>query len=259
MAKYKSYVGVTETRDPGLCWKDLKKLHRCNVIITKHLENPEFRSWLIENQSHIILHATITGWGSTKVEPGVLNYQDSILHLKDLLNQGFPKNQVVLRVDPIIPTLDGFNNFVSVVHQYALLQGPVRVRLSMLDNYTHIRRKMEVAGIKLSMYNGFRANDSAFSKLNEIICRMRKEWQHLEFESCAEPLLTSCQQLGCVSQKDIDILGYTGVVKLEGKTHQRRDCLCPDNKIQISGSYFDIAKHKCSSKCAYCYLKSNHG
>lgn len=257
MAKYSSYVGVTETRDPGLCWMELKKLHRSNVIITKHLENPDFRSWLLEHQKCIILHATITGWGGTPVEPGVISYQESIDYLKELLKDGFPANQVVLRVDPVIPNTDGFNKLVDVVHKYALIQGPVRVRLSMLDNYMHIRRKMQSLGVDMSMYQGFRANDQAFNHLNELICKMKKEWQHLEFESCAEPLLTSCQQLGCVSQKDIDILGLTGVVRLEGKTHQRRDCLCPDNKLQLTGGW--NIPTKCSSKCAYCYVKSNHG
>lgn len=267
MAKYKSYVGVTETADPGLHWKSLKKLHRSNVIITKHLENDEFKEWLLEHQNCIILHATITGWGGTEVEPGVQPWDEQLEHLMKLISMGFDPKHIVLRVDPIIPTSDGFSRAIEVIHKYALLydneanRGPVRVRTSMIDCYYHIRRKLKNVGIDTSLITddkGFTVKEELFHKLNDYICILRKDYPHLEFEACTEKMLTSCEQIGCVSQKDIDILGLTDVVKLEGKTHQRQGCLCPNNKIQLTGTYWDIAKQKCESKCAYCYLKSNH-
>lgn len=253
MAKYKHYIGVTETADPGIHWLSIKKLRTSNIIITKHLENPEFRSWLIDNKSKIILHHTVTGWGGTDIEPGVPGVNESLGYLEDLIYEGFSPSQIVLRIDPIIPTELGFKLFFKVLENATLLPKDLhRIRVSVMDCYIHTKRRLESKGIKLDMYHGFQADDWVFGKVNDIISYFKYSYPELEFESCAEKLLTECEQIGCVSEKDLKILGLPNWC--EGSSHQRKTCLCPDNKIQLLGSYFNKLP-KCKSKCAYCYLK----
>ena len=56
----------------------------------------------------------------------------------------------------------------------------------------------------------------------------------------------------CLSQKDVDILGITNEIILEGNADQRKTCSCPSNKKQL----FHGEKPKpCEHKCLYCYWK----
>ena len=65
--------GITEAGDAGLDFSWADKLLDGNIIITKHLttKNTQLLKLLIENQDKIILHATCTGFGGTKMEPNV--------------------------------------------------------------------------------------------------------------------------------------------------------------------------------------------
>ena len=253
MAKYKHYIGVTETSDPGLHWKMIKKLRSSNIIITKHLEDPEFRKWLIDHQRCIILHATITGWGGSSVEPGVPSMVDSFKYLMELIDAGFPMRQVVIRIDPIIPNDLGIENLKKVLSLATAIQGASRARLSVMDMYKHIKSKLERKGIDISMYKGFQASEEAFKRVDDIIAEYAAKYPEIHFECCAEKLLKSCNHIGCVSNIDLSILGLPQWC--EGRSSQRSTCLCPANKIQLLGGYYNTPK--CSSHCAYCYMRNN--
>lgn len=252
MAKYKHYIGVTETADPGIHWKSIKKLRTSNILITKHLEDPEFRSWLIANKSKIILHHTVTGWGGSSIEPGVLDPIEAIRNHLKLIDEGFPANQIVLRIDPIIPTELGFHKFEQLLNLAVMIPGGCRVRISVMDCYLHTRRRLESKGIVLDMYHGFQADKWVFEKVDSIIADYKSKHPDFYFESCAEALLKECNHIGCVSKIDLYTLGLPNWC--EGRSHQRKTCLCPDNKIQLLGGY-NSGLPKCKSHCAYCYLK----
>lgn len=86
---------------------------------------------------------------------------------------------------------------------------------------------------------------------------MVREWlsnqnPDLIFECCAEPKLSdlpNVQAIGCVSDKDAEILGLN--ITDDG-THgyQRRDCLCMSCKTELLSN-----KHRCPHGCLYCYWK----
>lgn len=251
MNKSSKYIGATETADPGLHWKMIKDLYDVNVIITKHLENPDFRSWLLEHRDKIILHATITGWGGSSVEPGVVTAVESVKYLINLIESGFPPFQVVVRIDPIIPNDMGLEFFKKILYLVPNIMGVKRVRVSVMDLYEHSKTRLLNKGIDLSMYNGFYASFSAMNRVDDIIERFKDDYPGIFIESCAEKFLKSCNHIGCVSEIDCYSLGKPNLTR--GKSKQRKTCLCPGNKIQLLGGYQSTPV--CSSHCAYCYLK----
>jgi hypothetical protein len=67
-------------------------------------------------------------------------------------------------------------------------------------------------------------------------------------EACGEPGIVS---ISCLSQKDIDILGLTDEITLEGSAEQRESCGCPANKSEL----LKVKPHQCENKCLYCYWR----
>lgn len=253
MKQFNHYIGVTETADAGIFWKYIKNLQEVNILITKHLESTEFRHWLIQNQDRVILHHTITGWGGTPMESGVPTPEDSFMYLKELLKDGFPKRHVVIRIDPIIPNEEGLDRFRKVLLMACTMEdGPNRIRVSVMDCYDHVRNRLDKLGTDLRMYKGFHAASYSFKAVNDIIAEFKSKYPQIYFEACAEPKLTECNHIGCVSKVDCSILGQPDLT--EGKQgRQRTSCLCPANKIQLLGGYNKMPK--CPSNCKYCYLK----
>ena len=103
MSKYK--IGITEAGDAGidLSWTDKLDSVDGAILITKHI-TPDFEKEVIKHKDKIILHATITGFGGTVIEPNVPAPRPEFLALMNLIENGFPIEKVVVRVDPIIPT-----------------------------------------------------------------------------------------------------------------------------------------------------------
>lgn len=70
MAKYK--IGITEAGDAGLdlSWEPYVDNLDGVVLVTKNI-TPSFHDAALRNREKAILHATITGYGNTKLEPQV--------------------------------------------------------------------------------------------------------------------------------------------------------------------------------------------
>ena len=73
------------------------------VLVTKNI-TPSFHDAALRNKEKAILHATITGYGNTQLEPQVPDPSKEMAALLKLVDDGFPKARVVVRIDPIIPT-----------------------------------------------------------------------------------------------------------------------------------------------------------
>lgn len=106
MRKYK--IGITEAGDAGddLSWKDKVDDLDGAILITKNV-NPEFSKLVVDNKNIFVVHATTTGYGGTVLEPNVQKPSKQLQEIKNLINLGFPKERIVIRVDPIIPTRKG--------------------------------------------------------------------------------------------------------------------------------------------------------
>ena len=108
-------IGITECGDAGLdfSWVEQIPATDFSILITKNI-NDKFIDEVIKVKNKVIVHATITGMGGTVVEPRVPPAYISIGQLERLIAKGFPAEQIVLRIDPIVPTQKGINTAIRV-------------------------------------------------------------------------------------------------------------------------------------------------
>ena len=84
----------------------INKLTEINIINTKVL-NQEFCDIALQNKNKIFLHVTISGMGKTPFEPNIPSVKTTFDYLKYLVNNGFPINQILIIINPILPNDNG--------------------------------------------------------------------------------------------------------------------------------------------------------
>ena len=231
-------VGITERGDAAIYlreWLEAAERKRVDftIAITKapHI--------LLENiailPKNLIIHATVTGWGGTTLEPGVLEWKHEIEAYLKLVRLLGPK-RVVLRIDPIIPIAEGLE-----IAQHLTTYCEGRLRISILDLYKHIVPRLisgndYVANALLNKY-GSGIHLSA-SDRNEILSKFPNA------EICSEPGFIST---GCVSLDDYQAL-YLPIPIKNSLTNQRQHCSCLTQKVEL------LSHHgQCRHGCLYCY------
>ena len=184
--------------------------------------------------SNCIVHATITGLGSSIYEPNVPDTNYSFYYFNNLC-ECIGEERVVLRIDPIIPTKEGVEKALDVYNKF-YIENKTRVRISFLDNYPHVKQRFIEAGLKPLLYN-FHAP-----------LELRKEILKLfpNAEVCGEPGIKS---IGCVSEKDLEILRIEMPENVV-KGFQRTECQCLSIKKEIF-----TERKQCPNRCLYCYWK----
>lgn len=240
----KQNVGITETGDISFNLEAFDNLFDANIIITKRLTD-KLIDKLIEYKDKCILHLTVTGMGGSKIEPLTPTKEQMFDKFTKLISEGFPLNQVVLRIDPIIPTDKGINTAVDVLELFGN-SGITRVRYSSMDMYQHVIDRFNNEGVRLP-YESFHAPEKQREAIKKVFLIYSKLYK-FEIECCGEPGVTS---IGCISQKDIDILGLTDKIILSGNADQRGTCSCPSNKKQL----IKQKPNRCANKCLYCFWK----
>ena len=240
------YVGVTESGEVAFDLSVFDRLYLANIIITKRLTDKVIEK-LVENSSRIILHMTCTGMGGSKVEPFVPTVDQTYEKIVKLIESGFPVEHIVLRVDPIVPTDKGTDTALAVIEKFGQT-GIKRVRYSILYMYAHVKERFTKAGFPIP-YSTFHA---PLTVRQEIARKVNETCQKfgMTAEACGEPGIESCS---CLSQKDIDILGLTDTIILQGNAEQRTNCHCPANKKELLTNQ---AK-KCPNGCAYCFWRGD--
>ena len=271
-------IGITEAGDASFDYSWVDKINDMNmaILITKNITD-EFIEKIMEVKHKVILHATCTGYGGTVLEKNVPDYKQQLDQVKKLISLGFPAEQIVIRVDPIIPTQKGFGNLLKVVSY--IHKDVKRFRISILDNYKHVQERFKKNGLPV-LYNGnFQASDEDFENVDSVL-RQMKSIYGVTFESCAEPKLTETEKTGCVSAKDFAIFGLK--IDTTEKSNQRRECLCIAGKTEllshkrygfckkfgiddsiggscgIGNNCKDCDNHEnfgCKNACLYCYWK----
>lgn len=246
------YIGITEAGEVAFDLSVFDRLQIGNIIITKRLTD-KLIDKLVENKDRIILHLTCTGMGGSPVEPLVPTVEQTIQKYTQLIKKGFPVKQIVLRIDPIIPTQKGVFNAAGVIFRFAhnteLPEGdrvPKRVRYSVMDMYPHVIKRFNEAGFPIP-YQTFHAPAEQRQYVRISLVEVCDKFG-LDLEACAEPDITPTP---CISQKDIDILGLTKAVILTGSAGQRSTCGCPANKHEL----LKAAAHKCNNGCVYCFWR----
>ena len=246
MAKYK--IGITERGDAGLDLSWANKLDSVNgaIIITKEI-TPGCRKTLLEHKDKLILHATITGWGGTAIEPCVPPAADTLAEVVKLVEDGFPMKQAVIRVDPVIPSIEGIDRMLGVLER-SYAHGFTRFRTSVVDMYPHARRRFKAAGAPLPYGEGFSPSKDMLAEVDRKLQYFLKSHPFSWIEACAEPGLTAAISCGCISSYDLMLLGLEDDDAPGG--YQRGNCLCYSGKTELLDN-----KTRCPHQCLYCYWR----
>ena len=241
--------GITERGDASIDYSWIEKLKNMNgaILITKNVSD-KFIESVLPFKDKVVLHATVTGYGHTKLEPHVPHYKKSIEQIAKLIKVGFPKEQIVLRIDPIIPTEKGIVLCDEVLRSGYYI-GLRRFRISVIDMYPHVRERFAKAGLP-NPYgeDNFSASQMQFLQLDNWVSQMLIAYPGISIECCAEPALKNPTKTGCISEKDLSLLGLKNVSESSG--FQRKDCLCLSCKTELLTN-----KYRCLNGCLYCYWK----
>ena len=136
-----------------------------------------------------------------------------------------------------------------------------RYRVSVIDMYPHARSRFKKAGLPLPYGDsGFAPSQAQLSKVDDMLRQAKQFWEGLDngkvlrIESCAEPGLTEPIACGCISDYDLNLLGFSEDAESSGAGYQRKGCMCYAGKTEL-------LKHKtrCPHGCLYCYWKDMKG
>jgi len=255
MAKYS--IGITEAGDAGvdLSWE--KKLEKVDgaILITKNVSR-DFRAAVMRNSSKVIVHATVTGFGGTVLEPNVPLARESLENVMLLLCDGFTQERVVIRVDPIIPTEKGLNTALATIEMF-MAEGFSRYRISVIDMYQHVRERFIKNGLPLPYGDKMYAGTEQMCLVDAMLLEAKAFWEYLgnrpgelRVESCAEPWLKEPISCGCISSYDLSLLGLDPN-ESDSVGPQRQHCMCYSGKKELLSF-----RHPCRHNCLYCYWKS---
>lgn len=254
MAKYK--IGVTEAGDAGLDLSWVNKMDSVDgaIVITKCV-SPAFLGAALKYKDKLIVHATVTGYGHTVLEPNVPAPNEEFEAVEALVNSGFPKNKVVIRVDPIIPTKKGITKAENVFLSF-IDAGYRRFRFSIIDMYPHVIERFKDAQLPLPYgYTGFSPSAEQIKAVDDMIRRVKDYWydkfdgDYLYIECCAEPGIHNAEHCGCVSDHDLYLLGLEDDDG-DFSGYQRVGCMCYAGKTELLSN-----KRRCPHKCLYCYWR----
>lgn len=257
-------IGITEHGDGGIDLSWAGKMDRVDaiIVVSKNITLPKFQEKLLEYSDRAILHATITCMGGTKVEPNVPKALASLEALSRIVDQGFPPEQIALRVDPIfsVKQLEQRASGISFneLADGAKKLGISRLRFSFADFYPHVKKRFLDAGISRESwpeldFGGFhmsmRQRRTILDKLVQV--------KGMALESCGEnavPGYPQVEKLGCVSIKDLEILGIADRYdpNEKGRPAQRDSCGCLPAKTEMLDPK---KKEPCAHHCLYCFWK----
>lgn len=244
--------GITETYDPCFDFTWIENLKPANIIITKSLTKEMVLALSTpEIMSKCIVHTVNTGMAASVLEPNVPATEKNAIAIMDLFDRGFPIEQVVLRISPIIPTNKGLDTVLKVLQVFEGIGIP-RVRFSTINMYNHVKERFRANGIPLP-YETYacpqymRDNMIRFM-LDYFDATTDDVWN---VDRCGEVDVKAkkINMVGCVSKRDMEILGVD--MEIEGTGRQRPVCLCANNKKQI----IRRKPGRCEHKCLYCYWK----
>ena len=250
-------IGITERGDASIDYQWVNKLSTVNgaIIITKNITD-RFIQTIIDCMNHghkIIVHATCTGWGQSDFEPNVPDYRTQLSQFKKLIDAGFPADHCVLRMDPVFPTDNGLKRCTEVLQEFEKLDtGVSRIRISIYDEYRHVKERLKAKGYEPIYGTYFYASPNRMHNTAQTLSRF-----NYKFETCAEDILAqnypdNFEQIGCVSQKDLKILGLQFVPNpnMPENGQNRHGCHCLTCKTELLTNKF-----RCPHQCIYCYWR----
>lgn len=249
-------IGITEWNDAGIDFRWEDKLENLNgvILITKSVNNV-FRKKVLAHMDKlpIIVHCTCTGWGASPLESNVPSLKKQLDWLKELIDSGFPAKQVVLRIDPIFPSEKGLKRVAEVLDYAKEINLPmedIRCRISIVDEYPHVRKRFESLGWTPLYGGNFYASWAQMEAVGELL-----QQYPYKFATCAEDKLvnkfpSTFEIKGCISRDDLEIMNVEYDEKLFENPQKRSGCHCLSCKTELLKP-----REKCSHGCVYCYWK----
>lgn len=257
-------IGLTEWGDPSVnyTWIDNMKYVQGAILITKNITDKFISEVLkISKEKPVIVHCTCTGWGGTIIEPGVPPYKTQLNQLKKMTETGFPAERVVLRIDPIYPSINGLKRVHSVLtYCFDTLKIPIgRIRISVIDEYKHVKQRYKEAGLPNLYGDSFQASQEQLELVNSLLEPWSKKL-NIKFELCAENALFALAQekdcyavKGCVNKDDVEkLMGLKVPNGMPINGQHRSGCSCLDCKLQL----IKRNSGQCPHKCIYCYIQN---
>lgn len=262
-------IGITREYDAS---QDISLFTRLkplgNIIVTRDLRNPVFFKNILKNKKNIILHVVVSGYGESPLEPKTPHPRTMYESIANLIRSGFPKSQIVLRIDPVIPSEQGTQVLSMVLEAFATLHiKRCRIKLLHLNknvisrevwNYLQYFGRMEnpyYNQVENKVYSG--PSRKHISRVYELLKSFSTQY---EFETCTcdeyndiDPL----PLLGCVSFKDLKILGVTDV-NLIPNLDKKKKCRCPVNAKEILKIDRKIKNVQCQLHCVHCLHKTSN-
>lgn len=188
-----------------------------------------------------ILHATITGLAGTTLEPNVPAYDNNIVAIRNVMRYLGDRQEVVLRVDPLIPGVTSFQEIDYIAHLCSDL-GVKRCRTSVIDYYPFVRTKMDKA--EYPTYPDFQAPEEVIRGLLSSMLAICEKYG-LRMELCAERFEAHGDfHRGCADKNDWCSLGLELPLS---ESRQRRGCFCNVPKHDV------LRGKECRHGCLYCY------
>ena len=250
-------IGITERGDAGINLAWISKVDTVDgmVLITKNITDSFLHSVLdLYNLGHkIIVHCTCTGYGNSALEPCVPPYRTQLNSIKLLIDSGFPAENCVLRIDPIFPSEKGLNKVREVLNYFISLDtGVTRIRISIVDEYRHVKERYRQRGWNPLYGNNFGPSTSQVEAVAHLL-----NTYSFTYETCAENYLAqrlrNSQIIGCISVKDLQIMGipYANVNELSINPQNRSGCHCLSCKTELL-----TERKPCPNGCVYCFWKN---
>ena len=238
-------IGITERGDAGIDiaeWESGLPNVDFAILITKGLTDAFIKAVTKPDvMKKVIVHATCTGYGATLLEPNVHTKEWTLDQVDKLQYAGFPASQIVLRIDPIIPTQRGIGTVENLLKMFTYTSIP-RIRYSFLDMYPHVIARLKAAGVKIP-YDSFSA---PLGWQDECVKMLDKYSSRYLFESCSE---NTHYKMGCISQRDYEVLGINELIN-PNRAGQRGSCTCPVGKTELLSK-----RGQCPNGCLYCYWR----
>ena len=244
-------IGITEYGDAGVDFRWVKKLSNMDgaILISKNFTE-KFKEEVLKQTKPLILHCTCTGWGQTKIEPNVPDYKTQLNSLKDIIDKGFPASMCVLRIDPILPSEEGLKHLEDVLKYFISLNtGVNRIRISIVDEYDHVKKRYKENGLTPLYGVNFYASEEQMKKVGEVL-----EKYPFIYETCAEETLVKLFPekfiiKGCISHSDLSLMNLEAPPLWENPQH-RTGCHCLSCKTEML-----TPRKPCPHNCMYCFWK----
>ena len=220
---------VLWTKTPDLLLKPSKK-----AILQRLLE-----------YDHIYMHVTITGLGSSFLEPNTSPYLDTIDLLPRLIDVVESPQRINVRFDPILNLVHETGTILCNLDLFPTIavgckeQGVTEFTTSWMAAYPKVKRRLSNLG-----FVKFEADDALKRKQAEKLNHWAKTLGINIKGCCTQPYLPG---YGCVNGRRLSYLHpKKDECTLEKPTGQRALCICTLSRD--IGWYFS-----CPNGCAYCY------